>query len=70
MNCLFNALPYKVKTIIYVKTDTLKNKLDKWLIGIPDAPKINDYGASVSARTTSIVGQKRSRKTKGKKIQI
>ena len=51
-----------------VKTDTLKKKLDKWLMGIPDTPKIEYYGASASAKINSIVDQKRSRKTKDKKI--
>ena len=45
-----------------------KKKLDKWLMGIPDTPKIEYYGASASAKINSIVDQKRSRKTKEKKI--
>ena len=68
MECLFNALSYKLQTIMNVKTETFKKKLDKWLIGIPDASKINDYGTSVSVKTNSIVEQKRSRKTRGKKM--
>ena len=67
MERLFNALPYRLQTITKVKTDTFKKKLDKWLKGIPDAPKIDDYGASVGAKTNSIVDQKRSRKTSGTK---
>ena len=51
-----------------VKTDTFKKKLDKWLMGIPDAPKIENYRVSVNAKTNSIVDQKRSRKKAGKKI--
>ena len=70
MECLFNALPYKVQTIINVKAETFKKKLDKWLIEIPYAPKIDDYGTSVRSRTNNIVDQNRSRKTRGKKIQI
>ena len=66
MECLFNALSYKLQKITNVKTETFKKKLDKWLIGIPDASKIDDYGASVSARTNCIVNQKQSTKTRGK----
>ena len=43
IKCVFNALPYKLRTITNVKTETFKKKLEKWLIGIPDAPKIDDY---------------------------
>ena len=43
IKCVFNALPYKLHTITNVKTETFKKKLEKWLIGIPDAPKIYDY---------------------------
>ena len=68
MERLFNALPYRLQTITKVKTDTFKKKLDSWLMGIPDAPKIDDYGASVSAKTNSIVDQKRSGKTRDKKM--
>ena len=42
IKCLSNALSYKLHTIMNVKTETFKKKLDKWLIGIPDAPKIDD----------------------------
>ena len=42
MECLFNALFYKLQKITNVKTETFKKKLDKWLIGIPDASKIDD----------------------------
>ena len=45
IECLFNPLPYnyKLHTITNFKTETFKKKLEKWLIGIPDAPKIDDY---------------------------
>ena len=59
MERLFNALPYKLQTVTNVKTETFKRKLDGWLKMIPDTPRIDDYGASVSAVTNSIVEQGR-----------
>ena len=67
MERLFNALPYRLQTITKVKTETFKRKLDGWLREVPDTPKIDDYGATVSARTNSIVDQKKSRKTRVKR---
>merc|ERR1711915_116982 len=62
MERLFNTLPYRIQKISGVKTDTFKKKLDEWLREIPDTPKIDDYSASVSAETKSIVDQKNKRK--------
>ena len=41
-----------------MKLDTFKKHLDKWLKGIPDTPKIDDYGVAVGAETNSITKQK------------
>ena len=49
MERLFNTLPYRIQKIKGVNTDTYKKKLDEWLRDIPDTPKIDDYGESVSA---------------------
>ena len=54
MERLFNILPPHIKSITGVKTDTFKKKLDKWLVGVPDAPKIDGYGATVAAESNSI----------------
>ena len=67
MERLFNALPYMLQTITKVKTETFKRKLDRWLREIPDTPRIDDYGATVSAGTNSIVDQKKSRKTRAER---
>ena len=68
MECLFSELPYKLQKITNVKRETFKKKLDKWLMEIPDAPKIDCYVSIVSARTNNIVDQKKSRETRGKKV--
>ena len=57
MERLFNALPYKLQTVMGVKTETFKRKLDEWLRTIPDIPRIDDYGASVGVSTNRIVEQ-------------
>ena len=57
MERLFNALPYRIKKITGVKTNTFKKKLDQWLRDNPDTPKIDDYGASVGAERNSIIDQ-------------
>ena len=61
MERLFNALPYRLQNIRGVKTDTFKRHLDRWLRDIPDTPKIDNYGASVSAATNSITNQKKNK---------
>ena len=58
MERLFNALPYEIQKITDVKLDTFKKHLDKWLRGIPNTPKINDYGVAVGAETNSVTKQK------------
>ena len=58
MERLFNALPYEIQKITDVKLDTFKKLLDKWLKGIPDTLKIDDYGVAVRAETNSITKQK------------
>ena len=55
---LFNALPYKLQSLTDIETNTFKKFLDDWLRTIPDTPKIDGYGASVSAAASnSIVDQ-------------
>ena len=54
MERLFNALPKKLQTVMEVKTEIFKRKLE-WLRTMPDTPKINDYGVSVGVSTDSIV---------------
>ena len=61
MERLFNAIPYKLQNVKNVKTDTFKKQLDKWLRGVPDTPKIDNYGATVGAATNSITKQKRNK---------
>ena len=62
MERLYNALPYRLQNIRDVKSDTfLKRHLDRWLRDIPDTPKIDNYGASVSAATNSITNQKKNK---------
>ena len=40
------------------ETGHIQKHLDKWLKGIPDTPKIDDYGVAVGAETNSITKQK------------
>ena len=61
MERLFNAIPYKLQNVKNVKTDTFKKQLDKWLRGVPDTPKIDNYGATVGAATNSITKQKKNK---------
>ena len=55
MERLFNALLYRLQTVIRIKMETFKNKIDEWLRGIPDTPRIDDYVASVEATMSSII---------------
>ena len=64
MERLFNAIPYELQNITGVRTETFKKHLDEWLSGIPDTPKIDDYGARVSAETNSVTQQKRQSENK------
>ena len=57
MERLFNALPYNLQNLSDVNTDTYKRHLDIWLRTIPDTPRIDGYGATVSAESNSIVNQ-------------
>ena len=59
MERLFNILPPYLRRMTGVKTDTFKKELDKWLMKVPDTPKIDGYGASVAAETNSIWHQTR-----------
>ena len=54
MERLFNILPPHIKNITGVKTDTFKKQLDKWLMIVPDTPRIDGYGATVAAESNSI----------------
>jgi len=54
MERLFNILPPHLRRMTGVKTDTFKKELDKWLMKVPDTPKIDGYGATVAAETNSI----------------
>ena len=57
MERLFNALPYDLQNMTNVTPDTFKKHLDTWLRGIPDTPRIDGYGASVSAESNSLTDQ-------------
>ena len=61
---LFNILPPNIRNITGKTTDTFKGHLDKWLISIPDTPKIDDYGTIVAAESNSIVDQVKYAKIK------
>ena len=57
MERLFNAMPYMLQCISGLSSDTFKGHLDKWLRTIPDMPKIDNYGASMSAESNIIYHQ-------------
>ena len=57
MERLFNAIPYMLQCISGLSSDTFKGHLDKWLRTIPDMPMIDNYGASVTAKTNSMCDQ-------------
>ena len=57
MERLFNVLPQNVRNITGTTTNTFKDHLDEWLKGIPDTPRIDGYGAWVSAESNSIYHQ-------------
>ena len=59
MERLFNALPQSIRNITEMNTETFKKHLDKWLVDIPDTPKIDDYGMTVAAESNSIIHQAR-----------
>ena len=40
-------------------TETFKKHIDKWLISIPDMPKIDEYGITVATESNSIIDQVR-----------
>ena len=40
-----------------ISPDTFKDHLDKWLRTFPDMPKIDNYGAYMSAESNSICDQ-------------
>ena len=50
--------PIGCKSVKGMKTDTSKKHHDRVLRDIPDTPKRDNYGASVSAKTCSITKQK------------
>lgn len=57
MERLFNCLPPYIRNIEGKTVETFKKALDKWLQGIPDMPKIDNYGARVAADDNSIMKQ-------------
>ena len=59
MERLFNILPSNIRKITGKTTETFKKHIDKWLISIPDTPKIDDYRTIVAAESNSIVDQVR-----------
>ena len=59
MERLFNILPPDIRKITGKTTETFKKHIDKWLISIPDIPKIDDYGMTVAAESNSIIDQVR-----------
>ena len=58
-NSLLKFNRYTKNQISYKYTDTFKKELDKWLMKVPDTPKIDGYGATVAAETNSIWHQTR-----------
>ena len=61
MEILFNSIPYELQKVKDVKTDTFKKHLDKWLRGVLDMPKIDNYGVMVGVETNSITKQKKNK---------
>ena len=59
MERLFNILPPNIREITGKTTETFKKHIDKWLISIPDTPKIDGYGITVAAASNSILDQVR-----------
>ena len=59
MERLFNVLPPNIREITGKTTETFKKHIDKWLISIPDTPKIDDYRLIVAAESNSIIDQVR-----------
>ena len=55
-----NGLPYRVQKHYGDKTDTFQKHHDRLLRDIPDTPKIDNHGKSVSAKTCSITKQKKN----------
>ena len=56
---LFIILPPNIRKITGKTTETFKKHIDKWLISIPDTPKIDGYGITVAAESNSILDQVR-----------
>ena len=52
---LFNVLPTFIRNIQGVSVDIFKNKLDSFLIQVPDEPQINGYTANRRADSNSII---------------
>ena len=63
MERLFNILPPNIRKITGKTTETFKKHIDKWLISIPDTPKIDGYGITVAAESNSILDQVRYAKS-------
>ena len=61
MERLYNALPHRLQNMRGVKSETFKRHLDRWLREVPDTPRIDGYGAKVSAATNSITNQKKNK---------
>ena len=59
MERIFNALPQDIRNLTGVETDNFKRLLDKWLLNVPDTPRIDDYGVTVAAESNSIFHQAR-----------
>ena len=53
----FNAIPPEIRNIEEKNVETFKKHLDKWLITVPDTPRIDDYGGRVTVDSNSIIAQ-------------
>ncbi|CAL4122258.1 unnamed protein product, partial [Meganyctiphanes norvegica] len=44
-----------IRNLTGVETDNFKRLLDKWLLNVPDTPRIDDYGVTVAAESNTMV---------------
>ena len=57
MSRLFNILPANLANMEGVSTDTFKHHLDKWLLMVPDEPRIDNYSQMVEKESNSLLHQ-------------
>ena len=53
----FNCIPANIKNITGVQTEAFKDKLDRWLQGVPDLPRGGRYSKWVAAESNAIQDQ-------------